>query len=807
MSEGLSKLKLYISTFILTFMGMISLNVSFLNVFYEDKYYSSSAWLLIAFFFSAGFSAAVIFIKYKWIVPLCSIVIIGLFVYANFYEVIGGFGSCFNIVAEAASRYLQSDVLYIYMSVKMIKYGDSVMFCNLLAVVMPLIFAYTIYYRKTIIVPALIILAAFGIPVLFEVFPGFFAVLFCVIYCIQLAIVGVVPGKISEHAKFISHVVAIAFGFLILIFGGIVNIISPSDEFKRSGFFDEIKRIVFNQDFPEWDKKRPIAGTIGGGSLGHVDELKFQGDDILEIELPNIKEKIYIKGYIGSEYDGNKWIEPEMDKTLFGEMLEENYPQQTMISTYLEQLASWDGKISGYKAKMKIKYLTMYRPYHFIHIYSVYNNNLNYENDLVISSGDAGMWVEYFMPDEKAFYSNNDDISGIMTGTPYEELNEHYEEYVYENYLEVNTSIKDELKEQWGSYSIGTAVDRFVLARSIQSYLDENFTYTTSPGKLPDGKDFVEYFLKETQKGYCTYFATSAVMMFRSAGVPARYVEGYAFYTGSDAEVTGENEIFYYNDYDISADDVEYAKIKVKDYHAHAWVEFYVDGIGWIDYEVTPGGGTAGVQPETESQEETTQQETTTNQPVTDETTHENETTTGENETDETTTQPHETTVKDDGNGNNFRFKIPDKVVKILVISFAVILIIVLTAFIVIISHGRIEQKRETVIAEDKKKLNGKSINQYYELFERLMKKCGFTRATGMTYMDFAVLVEKECYAVGESEAGRLTQIYEKVNYSDEKITADEIDEAKKIYTLIKQRIYENMGVMGKLIFTYILNY
>ena len=40
------------------------------------------------------------------------------------------------------------------------------------------------------------------------------------------------------------------------------------------------------------------------------------------------------------------------------------------------------------------------------------------------------------------------------------------------------------------------------------------------------------------------------------------------------------------------------------------------------------------------------------------------------------------------------------------------------------------------------------------------------------------------------------------VNYSDEKITADEIDEAKKIYTLIKQRIYENMGVMGKLIFT-----
>lgn len=807
MSEGLSKLKLYISTAVLTFMGMICVNMSFLNTFYEDRYYDSAVWLLIAFVFSAGFSAAVIFIKHKWIVPLCSVVIIALFVYANFYEVTGGFGACFNIVADAASKYLQTDVLYVYMSQNMKKYEDTVMFCNLVAVILPLVFSYTIHYRKTIIIPVLIILAAFGIPVLFEVFPGFFAILFCVIYCIQLAVVAVVPGKISEQAKFTSHIVAIIFGLLLMIFGGIVNIISPSDKFERSGFFDEIKRVIFNQDFPEWDRKSPVAGTIGGGSLGHVDELKFQGAEILEIELPNIKEKIYIKGYIGAEYNGNRWIEPEMDEALFGDMLEENYPQQTMISTYLEQLAAWDGKISGYKAKMKIKYLTMYRPYHFIHIHSVYNNELNYENDLVISSGDAGMWVEYFMPDEKAFHKTEDEIRGILTGTPYEELNERYEEYVYENYLEVNTSIKDELREQWGSYDIETAEDRFALAEGIQSYLEDNFTYTTSPGRLPDGKDFVEYFLTETKKGYCTYFATSAVMMFRSAGVPARYVEGYAFYAGSDAEVTGEDEIFYYNDYDVSADDVEYAKVTVKDYHAHAWVEFYVDGIGWIDYEVTPGGGTADVPPETESQTETTPQETTTTEPVTDETTDENTTTTAEDETTETTTQTQETTGEAGGNGNNFRFKIPDKVVKFLVISFIVILVIALTAFIVIISHSRIKHERAAVTDEDRKKLTGKSINRYYALFERLMKKCGFNRAVGMTYMDFAVLVETECYAVGETEAQRLTQIYEKVNYSDEKITVDEIDEAEKIYTLIRQRIYENMGVMGKFIFTYILNY
>lgn len=807
MSDGLSKLKLYISTFILTFMGMISVNMSFLNTFYSDRYYESAIWLLIAFIFSAVFSASVVFIKYKWIVPLSVIIIICLFIYANFYEVIGGFGRCFNIVADAASKYLKTDVLYVYMSKKMDRYEDTAMFCNIVAVLMPLIYSYTIYYRKTTIIPVLITMAAFGIPVLFEVFPVFLAVLFGIVYCIQMTVVASVPGKISENAKFVSHIVSIAFGFLVLIAGGIVNLIVPSDEFKRSGVFDELKTFIFNQELPEWNKN-PITGTIGGGSLGHVDELRFQGDDVLEIELPNKKEKIYIKGYIGGTYDGNKWIEPDMDKDLFSDMLEDDYPQQTMVSTYLEQLAKWDGNISGYKAKMKLKYLTMYRPYHFIHIYSVFNEELAYEQDMVISSGDAGTWVEYFMPDEKSFYKTEDEIAGIMTGTRYEKLSERYEEYVYENYLEVNTSMEDKLREQWESYDVETAEDRFELAKDIQEYLDDNFTYTTSPGKLPDGKDFIEYFLAETKEGYCTYFATSAVMMFRSAGVPARYVEGYAFYGGSDAEVIGEDEIFYYNDYDVYTDDIEYAKVTVKDYHAHAWVQFYIDGIGWIDYEVTPGGGTADVQPEVESQTETTQnQETTATQPITDETTTDENSTTSGDETDETTTQVQETTGEDDENGNNFRFRIPDRIVKILVGFFIGILIIALMLFIIIISHGRIKHEREAINEEDKTKFNGRSINMYYGLFERLMKKCGYKRSDGMTYMDFAVLVEEECYAVGESEAQKLTRIFEKINYSDEKVTVDEINEAEKIYTLIRQRIYENMGIMGKFIFTYILNY
>lgn len=47
------------------------------------------------------------------------------------------------------------------------------------------------------------------------------------------------------------------------------------------------------------------------------------------------------------------------------------------------------------------------------------------------------------------------------------------------------------------------------------------------PGKLKNGEDFVNKFLNETKKGYCTHFASAAVLMFRYMGIPARYVEGY----------------------------------------------------------------------------------------------------------------------------------------------------------------------------------------------------------------------------------------------------------------------------------------
>ena len=61
----------------------------------------------------------------------------------------------------------------------------------------------------------------------------------------------------------------------------------------------------------------------------------------------------------------------------------------------------------------------------------------------------------------------------------------------------------------------------------IKNYLTKNYVYDLKVSDIPEGKEFIDYFLFVEKKGYCTYFNTAMTMMCRMAGVPARYVEGF----------------------------------------------------------------------------------------------------------------------------------------------------------------------------------------------------------------------------------------------------------------------------------------
>lgn len=102
-------------------------------------------------------------------------------------------------------------------------------------------------------------------------------------------------------------------------------------------------------------------------------------------------------------------------------------------------------------------------------------------------------------------------------------------------------------------------------ARTMALYLRNAYNYSLDAEAPPEGAEFVDYFLYESGVGYCSYFATALAVLLRSAGIPSRYVEGY--YLG-DLDDEGEG--------------------LVRNSDAHAWVEAYLDGIGWTTLEATP---------------------------------------------------------------------------------------------------------------------------------------------------------------------------------------------------------------------------
>ncbi len=142
---------------------------------------------------------------------------------------------------------------------------------------------------------------------------------------------------------------------------------------------------------------------------------------------------------------------------------------------------------------------------------------------------------------------------------------ERYGQFVREHCLDVPDELREELDAvclRIGSpYSLGGAV---YAAEMTADYLDALCQYDQSAPAAPEGTDPVLYFLNESRRGYCMHYASAAVLLLRAMGVPARYASGFTAYS-----IPGR-------------------QAAVADRAAHAWVEVWVDGLGWYPVEVTP---------------------------------------------------------------------------------------------------------------------------------------------------------------------------------------------------------------------------
>lgn len=110
--------------------------------------------------------------------------------------------------------------------------------------------------------------------------------------------------------------------------------------------------------------------------------------------------------------------------------------------------------------------------------------------------------------------------------------------------------------------------DPVVRAHAIRQHLLAAFVYEEAPpGAGAAGDDALVRFASQKRRGNCTYFAATYAALLRLAGVPSRVVGGYA---GGRWDELGQVAILTGS-------------------HAHAWVEWYAPGVGWVRDDATPG--------------------------------------------------------------------------------------------------------------------------------------------------------------------------------------------------------------------------
>ncbi len=137
--------------------------------------------------------------------------------------------------------------------------------------------------------------------------------------------------------------------------------------------------------------------------------------------------------------------------------------------------------------------------------------------------------------------------------------------------FEVYTNVPDSLKkEDWFEAwvkSVNIDVRKNTASEAMR--LLKNHFQTNFEASLINqfsSADSFKSFITTDKRGHCEYFSTAATVLFRQLGIPARMVLGYR---GGRYNAVSQT-------------------LEVREESAHAWVEIFVSGTGWISYDPTP---------------------------------------------------------------------------------------------------------------------------------------------------------------------------------------------------------------------------
>ncbi|WP_217561437.1 transglutaminase family protein [Paenibacillus sp. GbtcB18] len=139
-------------------------------------------------------------------------------------------------------------------------------------------------------------------------------------------------------------------------------------------------------------------------------------------------------------------------------------------------------------------------------------------------------------------------------------------------YLQLPEGLPQRVRDLAERVTAGRGQDRLAAALALERYLRTEYRYSMDKPTLPAaGEDFVDHFLFVDKLGYCDHFSSAMVVMLRAAGIPARWVKGFA--PGEAGERGPDGSL----------------AVTVRSRDAHSWAEAYIPGAGWLAFEPTPG--------------------------------------------------------------------------------------------------------------------------------------------------------------------------------------------------------------------------
>ena len=396
---------------------------------------------------------------------------------------------------------------------------------------------------------------------------------------IALSLICIVVIFYLSNIRIFNTKKAVKFGTIALAVVGIASVIfvvfvnyngiRSVDDLKDEIEYHAGNVIYGKSDYPEGQFKRFHEAPVKSKKTK------------LTVEMSN-PVSMHLKGYVGCQYTEKGWTGNEekiyggKNKGMIEWFLEQGYYPLTQAAYYMGYARNKGGNLNFKKIRnssIHIKNKSASTKYEYV------PENLLDMSGLIDPKQDVNfveqdLWGEKEYWYDILYYKDENYLqfpaqdwfdnkgAGSLEEKRFVKAENYYHGFASTYYLTVPKKEKAILAANVPSCTnnVSDAI------RTVRHYLKDQVKYSKDCAEFSYDVNFLDQILTKDRKGYSPHFATAATLMFRYYGVPARYVEGYLM----------ENE-----------DDQR--KINLKNSDAHAWVEVYVKGIGFIPVEVTPG--------------------------------------------------------------------------------------------------------------------------------------------------------------------------------------------------------------------------